>query len=143
MVTNGNGLGCLLMTAVVDPGFQERLLTEPAKVVSDFELTPDEQEALTSIRAGSFTEFAAELHRWLEQRDPFYLVFGRGNGSSGFQSEELFEDSEEAEERFAASRNGHHVGGMPDSRPLIEVSGAIQSYYGLDEEAEIALPLTT
>ncbi len=70
MATNGNGLGCLIMTAVVDQGFREQLLTQPVSVMGEFELTEDERKALSSIRAQSLTEFAAQLHRWLEQQDP-------------------------------------------------------------------------
>lgn len=70
MATNGNGLGCLIMTAVVDQGFRQQLLTEPFEVITGFELTEDEQKALTSIRASSLADFAAQLHRWLERRDP-------------------------------------------------------------------------
>lgn len=69
MATNGNGLGCLIMTAVVDQGFREQLLTQPVSVLGDFELTEDERQALSSIQAKSLTDFAAQLHRWLEQRD--------------------------------------------------------------------------
>jgi ABC-type lipoprotein release transport system permease subunit len=72
MASNGNGLGCLIMTAVVDQGFREQLLTEPVEVMTGFELTEEERRVLTSIRASSFTDFAAQLHQWLERRDPLY-----------------------------------------------------------------------
>lgn len=68
--TNGNGLGCMLLTAVVDKGFQKQLLSEPTEAVATFELTDEEQNAVTSIRAGSLLEFAAQLQECLEQRDP-------------------------------------------------------------------------
>jgi len=68
-----NGLGCLIMTAVIDQRFQERLVAAPAQVVGDFDLTSDESDALTSIKATSFAEFSARLYRWLERRDPLQL----------------------------------------------------------------------
>ncbi len=74
--TNGNGLGRMLLTAVVDKGFQKQLLSEPTEAVATFELTDEEQDAVTSIRAGSLPEFAAQLQQWLEQRDPLYSVIG-------------------------------------------------------------------
>lgn len=70
---NGNGLGCLILTAVVDPGFRERLLTEPANVVTDFELTDDEQKMIASIKARSLPDFAAQLHQSLEQSKLLYI----------------------------------------------------------------------
>ena len=113
-----NGLGCLIMTAVIDPAFRERLVAEPADVVGDFDLTNDEQEALVSIRAGSFTEFAARVHRWLEQRDPLHLGHLRSNGSSGTHSDELRLGFAEVEPLASSDRMTRPARGLLDSRPL-------------------------
>lgn len=122
-----NGLGCLIMTAVIDQGFRERLLAAPAEVMGDFELTNDEREALTSIQAGSFTEFAARLYRWLEQRDPLHLGLRGDDSSSGGRREELRRDSTEIVESAATTHTGHPAMAMPDSRPLcVATSQAMQ-----------------
>ncbi|MFQ5341843.1 MAG: Os1348 family NHLP clan protein [Anaerolineae bacterium] len=122
-----NGLGCLIMTAVIDPAFRERLLAQPAEVAGDFELTNDEQEALISIRVGSFTEFAARLHQWLEQRDPLHLGHLKSNGSSGNPDDELSPEFAEAEQLPPADPMAYPARGLLDSRPLsVEVSRSMQ-----------------
>jgi hypothetical protein len=134
-----NGLGCLIMTAVIDQGFRERLLAEPAEVVGDFELTNDEQEALTSIRAGSFTEFAARLYRWLEQRDPLHLGHLKDDSSPWAQSEDLRRGPAEVEESPPIDRAIRSVWELRDARPLAaESSRALQPCYNVDREVEFA-----
>lgn len=134
-----NGLGCLIMTAVIDHSFRERLLAEPAEAIGDFDLTNDEQAALISIRAGSFTEFAARLYRWLEQRDPIHPGFPEEDGSSELGKGWLCQNSAEAEDSHAVSRTDHLSWGMRDSRPLfVEVSRSMQPRYS-DKRTQFAL----
>ena len=122
-----NGLGCLIMTAVIDPAFRERLVAEPANVVGDFELTNDEQEALVSIRTGSFTEFAARIHRWLEQRDPLHLGHLKNSGSSEFPGDELSPEFAEVKQLPPADSRAYPAHGLLDSRPLsVELSRSMQ-----------------
>lgn len=62
----------LLSAAVVSQRFQRLLLADPAKALSvgyngeSFHLTPVEYAAVTSLRAGSIREFAAQLLRLLQ-----------------------------------------------------------------------------
>ena len=133
-----NGLGCLIMTAVIDPHFRERLLAEPAQVMGDFVLTEDEKEALTSIRAGSFTEFAARLYRWLEERDPFHPGLQKKNGFAGFRDEVVSNDMA-GEETVSASQVGT-VWGAHSLRPLsVETARSIQPRYNVPAGFELAL----
>lgn len=51
--------------AVIDSEFRRRLLTAPGAAIQDFDLTPEEIRAITSIRARTLEEFARKLCRWL------------------------------------------------------------------------------
>lgn len=132
-----NGLGCLIMTAVIDEAFRERLVAAPAQVVGDFDLTNDEQEALTSIRAGSFTEFAARLHRWLEQRDPFHLGRRQDRSSPPYGGEGLLADlGGVAESSTTGTRR--YASGLPDSRLLCEeVSQVVRTRITIDKDVSL------
>ncbi|RME48338.1 MAG: hypothetical protein D6791_03580 [Chloroflexi bacterium] len=137
-----NGLGCLLMTAVIDPEFQERLLTSPGEVIGDFALTRDEQEVLTSIQAGSFAELAAQLCKWLEQRDPLHLGLASDNVSSDLPWDGLHYSPARTRELAGLPLTSPHAGRMLDLHPLrVEVSRAMQPRYKTDEEIELALPV--
>lgn len=65
------GLIELLGGAVVDRGFRSTLLHNPLAVLPRFDLTFEEREAVTSIRAANFEDFAAQLYAWM---------VGQGNG---------------------------------------------------------------
>lgn len=137
-----NGLGCLIMTAVIDPSFRERLLAEPADIVTDFDLTDEEQKALTSIRAGSFPEFADQLDRWLEQRD----LFSRGTRSEDGVREFRAEASQDLAVNGSSpgDRANDRGRSVSDSRPLsIELPETLQtdSDEHVPEELSVALPV--
>ncbi len=80
-----NGLGCLMMTAVIDQSFRQRLLAAPTDIVDDFNLTDEEQRVLTSIRARSFPDFADQLCEWLEGRDLLSLGAQRDANARGLE----------------------------------------------------------
>jgi hypothetical protein len=56
-------------TAIIDPEFRAGLLNgQRARLIAQFKLTPDEQQAVLSIRAESLQAFACQLYTWLEGR---------------------------------------------------------------------------
>jgi hypothetical protein len=55
--------------ALIDGKFRDTLLTDAANVVGEFDLDPEEQDVLKTIRADSVTEFAQRLHTWMVERD--------------------------------------------------------------------------
>lgn len=65
-----NDIVCL---AITDSKFRESLLTNVATAVEEFDLDPEEQDILKTIKAESIAEFAQGLHVWMVQRN-------RGNG---------------------------------------------------------------
>jgi hypothetical protein len=65
------GLIDLLGGAVTDREFRTQLLHNPRSVLATFDLTVEERDAITSIRAVSFEDFAAQLYGWM---------VGQGNG---------------------------------------------------------------
>ena len=57
--------------AIIDRSFRADLLTDRRdRVLSQFDLTPEEQQALMSIRAESLESFAGQLFGWMEARRP-------------------------------------------------------------------------
>ena len=65
------GLVDLLGGALVDRQFRATLLQSPQMLLPKFDLSPEEREAVVSIRATSFEDFAAQLYAWM---------VGQGNG---------------------------------------------------------------
>jgi|GEM_PF-6248613 hypothetical protein len=65
------GLIDLLGGAVVDRQFRSTLIRDPQAVLGTFDLTLEECEAVCSIRALNFEDFAAQLYAWM---------VGQGNG---------------------------------------------------------------
>jgi hypothetical protein len=65
------GLIDLLGGAVTDRQFRSMLVYNPQAVVGTFDLSHEEREAVTSIRATSFEDFAGQLYAWM---------VGQGNG---------------------------------------------------------------
>jgi hypothetical protein len=66
-----SGLIEMLGGAVVDRQFRSTLLHNPQSVLATFDLTMEEREAVSSIRAATFEDFAAQLYAWM---------VGQGNG---------------------------------------------------------------
>ncbi|MBS1250979.1 MAG: hypothetical protein MAG451_00008 [Anaerolineales bacterium] len=99
-----NGLGCLMMTAVIDQGFRQRLLAAPTDIVDDFNLTDEEQRALASIQARSFPDFADQLCEWLEGRDPLSLGAQRDANARGLEEKSSWGFPVEAPAKGAVPR---------------------------------------
>jgi hypothetical protein len=60
----------LVGRAIVDRDFRDQLLNgDREQVVSDFDLTDDEMNVISSINAHSLEAFAGELEDWIEVRD--------------------------------------------------------------------------
>jgi hypothetical protein len=65
------GLIEVLGGAVTDRTFRSALLRNPRAVLGSFDLSGEEREAVASIRASNFEDFAAQLYAWM---------VGQGNG---------------------------------------------------------------
>lgn len=65
------GIIDLLGGAVVDRHVRHSLLQNPRAVLAKFDLTLEEREAISSIHANTFEDFAAQLYAWM---------VGQGNG---------------------------------------------------------------
>ena len=65
-----NDIMCL---ALVDGKFRDSLLADATDAVEEFDLDPEEQDILKTIKADSVTDFARKLHTWMSERP-------RGNG---------------------------------------------------------------
>jgi hypothetical protein len=65
------GLVEILGGAVTDRQFRTLLVRNPRAVLSSFDLTVEEREAVAGIRANTFEDFAAQLYAWM---------VGQGNG---------------------------------------------------------------
>jgi len=57
----GRTLDLIIGLALVDESFCQALLSNSSDILADFELTPDEREALASIHADSLELFAKQL----------------------------------------------------------------------------------
>lgn len=58
-------LSAVLVNALADEHFCQSLLASPDKALTRFDLSPDELDALSSIRASTIEEFAAGMVSWL------------------------------------------------------------------------------
>jgi hypothetical protein len=57
--------------AIIDREFCAGLLNgKRARLLSRFNLSPEETQALMSIRADSLEAFAGQLYRWIEAQQP-------------------------------------------------------------------------
>jgi hypothetical protein len=57
--------------AIIDREFCAGLLNgKRARLLSRFDLSPEETQALMSIRADSLEAFAGQLYRWIEAQQP-------------------------------------------------------------------------
>jgi hypothetical protein len=63
-------LSAVLVNALADECFCQSLLHTPAQALTRFELSPDELQALSSIRASTIEEFAAGMVSWLTNGKP-------------------------------------------------------------------------
>ena len=91
------GLNQLLCAAVVNNGFRESLLRNPAQALAagyfgqSFSLTAEERDLVTRIKAQKLEDFAGQIHRWINgesighiQSVNAYSVNGHnGNGRNG------------------------------------------------------------
>ena len=79
---NHMGLNQLLCAALVNNGFRETLLRNPAQAIAtgyldhSFALTPEERDLVIDIKAQRFEDFAAQVHIWLSGN-------GGGHGLNG------------------------------------------------------------
>lgn len=62
-------LQAIVGTAIVDPSFRSSLLAKSPEALHAFELTPEEDAALRSIRARTLHGFAGELQRWISRHE--------------------------------------------------------------------------
>ncbi len=61
-------LQAVVGTAVIDSGFRRALLNgSPRHVISTFNLSPKEIDAVMSIRADSLEQFAGQLDQWISR----------------------------------------------------------------------------
>jgi hypothetical protein len=67
-VTHGT-LSQVIGTALIDDGFRRVLLRNPKEALAPFHLASDELCALTSIRAQTLEQFAAQLVDWFAQSE--------------------------------------------------------------------------
>ncbi len=65
------GLTDMLGGAITDRNFRALLVSSPQAVVHRFDLSAEEREAVISIHARDFEDFAAQLYAWM---------VGQGNG---------------------------------------------------------------
>ena len=78
------GLNQLICAAVVNNGFRETLLQNPAKALAtgyfghNFSLTSEERDLVIDIQAQRFEDFAAQVYHWLSGNG-----IGNGNGKNG------------------------------------------------------------
>ena len=56
-------------SAIVNPRFRYQLLTTGADALADFDLTAEEVEAITTIRAETLQGFAQQLHDWITHKE--------------------------------------------------------------------------
>ena len=73
-------LNRILCAALINEGFRERLLQDPATTIAvgyegfSFSLTQDEQRLVNGIRTYSLEDFAAQVAGWLNPRTLNYQV---------------------------------------------------------------------
>ena len=58
-------LSAVLVNALADERFCQKLLAKPDEALTRFDLSPDELDALSSIHASTIEEFAAGMVNWL------------------------------------------------------------------------------
>ena len=82
-------LNRLIGTAVVDREFQRQLLRDPVIATAQFELSPEEFLAVTSVRATTLPEFAQKLETiWTMEAVPALarpLMMARGRPAAAPQ----------------------------------------------------------
>ena len=58
-------ISAVLVNALSDERFCQKLLAKPDEALTRFDLSPDELNALSSIHASTIEEFAAGMVNWL------------------------------------------------------------------------------
>jgi hypothetical protein len=58
-------VSAVLVHALHDEHFRRRLLATPNEALTHFDLSPDELDALSSIRASTLEEYAVAMVNWL------------------------------------------------------------------------------
>ena len=58
------GIQLIIGRALVDRDFCARLLSAPASVANEFELTPEEIDLLASLHADDLEQLATQVERW-------------------------------------------------------------------------------
>lgn len=81
---NHIGLNQLLVAALINNGFRERLLRNPGEAIDSgyfdhrFSLTPEERNLVIAIKAHRFEDFAAQIYDWHSANRSGYGLNGRG-----------------------------------------------------------------
>jgi hypothetical protein len=67
-----NQLSAILVNGLTDESFRRDLLDSPHQVLTNFGLSPEELDAISTIsrRANTFEEFAAAMAHWLSLDRP-------------------------------------------------------------------------
>lgn len=73
-------LSAVLVNALADERFCQRLLTKPGEALTRFNLSPDEMAVLSNIHARSIEEYAAAMVNWLSGTQSTYP--GNGTGAT-------------------------------------------------------------
>lgn len=62
-------LQAIVGSALVDSSFRHNLLNKTPDTLRNFDLTPEELAAITSIKAKTFQGFAQELQGWITRHE--------------------------------------------------------------------------
>ena len=66
-------LQTIVGTAIVDSTFRRDLVRRAPSVLTQFDLTDEESEAIGAIEADTFQAFAQQLNSWITHRAPTRL----------------------------------------------------------------------
>jgi hypothetical protein len=120
-VMRHKGLNQLLCAAVVNNGFRESLLRNPAQALAtgysgqSFSLTAEERDLVLRIKARRLEDLAGQIHRWItgednghrQSVDAHSVISYNGNGRNG----------------NGRNGDGHTSDRLEAGEPLIEVFG--------------------
>ncbi len=68
-----NDLQELVGTAIISSQFRSELITNTARAIEDFNLSPEERLFVSNIRANTFQSFAQQLHDWISDESPVVM----------------------------------------------------------------------
>ena len=60
----------LVGNAIINSQFRSELLTNTARAIEGFNLSPEERLFVSNIRANNFQSFAQQLHNWISDETP-------------------------------------------------------------------------